>query len=373
MFEELDEKKYHVLSPGKKRALVLLIVFFIVVCAPLLGFLYYKFAVRRPSQFVDELTYEVKKGATLSEITNDLYNLGALNSKVLFNFYLYLNKIDQNIQAGMYVIPAGVSVVELADLLQHGVNDVEVRFIEGWRVEEYAREATKKFSHIDYKDFLSVAKNYEGYLFPDTYMFNLEIQEEEMVDTLLSTYEKRTRDLFTAENLAGVGLTEEEVIIFASIVEREAMKEEDRPIVAGILIKRWRENMPIGADATTQYAVAVDKFCVPDSCRSEGVLCSLPEEVGYCQQELTKEQAMEIDWWPKELTQYDLDFDSFYNTRKNPGLPPKPISNPGISSIRSVLEYEDTNYYYYLHDEEGNTYFAKDLETHEENIAKYLN
>ena len=373
MVEQSSEKKYHTLSEVQRRKILTLFVIGLMVLLPPFTLFYYKFSVTRPSQTSSENTYELRKGATVSEIATDLYSLGAVNSSFLFNFYVLWNKLDTNIQAGVYVIPAGTSIVELAEMLQHGVSDVRVTFIEGWRVEEFGREAAEKLSRIDYKDFVNAAKNQEGYLFPDTYMFNSEIQEEELIKYLKETFDNKTKDLLTDKNLSKVDLTKEEAIIFASIVEREVNAEIDRPVVAGILIKRWREDMLLGADATTQYVIAQDKYCVPASCRNGNVLCAPDVSVDSCQKELTKEQALEIEWWPEHLTAYDLEFDDPYNTRKNLGLPPKPISNPGLNAIEAVLNYKDTNYYYYLNDAEGNTHYAVTLEEHQNNIYKYLN
>ena len=145
------------------------------------------------------------------------------------------------------------------------------------------------------------------------------------------------------------GLTQDEIVTFASIVEREVAKEEDRKKVAGILIKRWRNGWPLEADATVQYAKV-------------NVKCQMLEVKG----------MKSCQWWPEELTDSDLKLDSPYNTRQNVGLPPTPISNPGLSALKAVAAPQQTPYWYYLTDDNGVTHYSKTLAEHNANIARYL-
>jgi UPF0755 protein len=210
---------------------------------------------------------------------------------------------------------------------------------------------------VGYEKFLKLAGANEGYLFPDTYFLNNDIDEAGLFKILTDTFNTKTKDILTTEALARAGLTKEQSVIFASIVEREANKSEDRPIVAGILIKRWKNNQLIGADATTQYAVAQIKA----GCTyNETKVCP------------SSDQSQTTQWWPKDLTKEDLNSDSPYNTRKVLGLPPTPISNPSIDALNAVLNYVDTNYNYYLTDKEGVTHYATTIEEHNTNVAKYL-
>jgi UPF0755 protein len=340
MENELDPNKFHVFDDRKKKLLVVIVLFFCAVILPILSLFYYKFAVRRPSQTFKEITFEIRKGDSVSEISSKLSDLEAINSEFLFNLYIFMNKKDSNIQAGVYTISAGTSIVDLVAQFQHGTNDIKITFLEGWRIEEFARLACNSLSHIDYQQFVDIAKQHEGYLFPDTYFFADEIQEEELINTLLETFKQKTQDILTNEALTAVGLTKDQAIIFASIVEREVRTLEDRRIVAGILINRWESGMKLDADATTQYAVAVNR--------------------------------VNIDWWPNDLTFAELSFESPYNTRAVVGLPPTPISSISLSALKAVLEYKQTDYLYYLTDEDGVTHYAETLDGHNANISKYL-
>ncbi|MFZ5424544.1 MAG: endolytic transglycosylase MltG [Patescibacteria group bacterium] len=354
---ELDPEKYH--SFKVKNKLVYLVVVLIFVLSGLVASIkYYEFAVNRAAQTVDESTFDIKKGEGISTISENLFSAGLINSPNIFKIYLYLNNLSSKIQAGVYTIPAGTSVVELAELFQHGTNDKSVTLIEGWRVEEFAIKLTDEFENIDYATFVSQARRYEGYLFPDTYSFASDVGAVEVLNKLVSTFETKTEDILTDENLAKAGLTKEEAVIFASILEREVNTNEDMPIVAGILIKRWRNGELIGADATTQYAVAT----VDTDCTAADDLTVCPGET----------EARAITWWKSDLYQTDLAYESPYNTRLRAGLPPTPISNPGLASIEAVINHVPTSYNYYLTDADGVTHYAETLEQHNLNISTYL-
>ena len=128
-------------------------------------------------------------------------------------------------------------------------------------------------------------------------------------------------------------MSENEVIILASILEREEPDVNERPIVAGILIGRYLAGELLGADATTQYVFGTNK-----------------------------------DFWPKNLTQEQLDNANPFNTRKVVGLPPQAISNPGFNAISSVINYKESPYNYYMHDKKGVVHYAKTLDEHNQNI-----
>src|SRR3990167_6061062 len=341
--EELDPKKFHVLDSKTKWKYIFITLVVSLFVLPFAFYKYYVLAINRPSQSGKEITFEIKRGDGVSEISDSLYEKGSINSSVLFKAYLIVNKLHTNVQAGVYKIPAGSNVIQISSMFQKGTNDIKVTFLEGWRVEEFAREAGKRFEKIDYEKFVSLAKNDEGYLFPDTYFFNVDVSEESILNALKANFISKTKDILTDLALTKADLTKGETIILASIVEREVSKEDDRPIVAGILISRYKNGIKLDADATVQYSVA-----------------------------RIKENSTTFNWWALNLSNNDLLTDSPYNTRKSIGLPPTPISNPGLSAIKSVLNYKTSLYNYYLTDKDGITHFAKTLEEHTDNVRKYL-
>lgn len=359
MEKERDPEKFHVLDNKKKNLLFIISAVLVFIFVPLLSFYYIKFAINRPAQTVDEHTIEIEPGWSVARISQELYANDSINSRALFTFYVLFNNLEKNIQAGIYTIPAGTSIKELANLLQHGTNDLSVTFLEGWRVEQFALKASENFKDVDYEDFVLLASDDEGYLFSDTYVFPSDITPTEMIEHLKETFNKKTEDVLAKEALDEVGLDKEEVVILASIVEREVADPVDRSLVAGVLVKRYQEGKPLGADATVQYYAPFLRIgCDLES--SSSSIC--PKE----------EVAREIDWWPYSLTQSELDYDSEYNTRKNTGLPPTPISSISISALEAVLNNKQTVYNYYLTDAEGTTHFSETLQGHENNIDLYL-
>ena len=178
-----------------------------------------------------------------------------------------------------------------------------------------------------------------GYMFPDTYLIPQDATAGAIISIFTGAFDKKVTADMRAD-IRSAGMTLESVVILASIVEREGLTDEDRPVIAGILLNRLEIGWPLQADATLQYAL------------------------GY--------QAQEKTWWKKVLTDDDKKVKSPYNTYTNPGLPPGPISNPGIASIRAVIYPKKTEYMYYLHDPTGAVHYAKTLEEHNANVARYL-
>ena len=358
MAEDLDPEKYHVLTPKKKKLVVFFLLFLFLFFIPLMSLIYYKSAVHRPSQTAKEANFEIGSGDDVFEIAQMLYEKEAINSEFLFIFYVFLKRSDTNIQAGTYKIPAGTSLVTLVDMLKNGRNDISLTFLEGWRLEQFAIYASQKLKNFNYQDFMEIAKPYEGYLFPDTYFFNLDAEEEEVFNKLRDTFDKKTASILKGEDLDKVGLSKQEAVIFASMVEREVSNPEDAPVVAGILIKRWREGMKLDVDATTQYSVVYKRLCGGDGSDTP----CIP----------TLEDVYDVDWWPHNLTREELDTENPYNTRAVVGLPPTPISSFSLSSLSAVINYEKTPYYYYLTGKDGVMRYAVSLREHEQNISNYL-
>jgi UPF0755 protein len=359
MPDPLDPQKFHIMSLQQKKLLYVLSLVFIFIIFPICVYKYYRFAITRPSQMDKTIDFEIKKGKSVTEISDELYKRGIINSSFLFNVYVFTNGYEKNLQAGTYAINPGVTIKELTTIFQHGVNDTRITFLEGWRVEEFAREASQKFKNIDWSDFVTKAGQYEGYLFPDTYYFRDDVEEQDLISTLRNTFDEKTKDILTNNAVAETGLTKEQVIILASIVEREVNSNEDRPIVAGILMKRLKEGIKLDADATTQYAIAISKLCPINAPFS-------------CPMQMKLDAMNTFNWWQTTLSAEDINSPSPYNTRVNTGLPPTPISAVSLSSIKAILNSKKTEYYFYLTDSQGITHYAKTLEEHNTNIQKYL-
>jgi len=280
--------------------------------------------------------FVVRRGEGVREITRRLKRDGLIRDQIVFFLLIKKLGIDQNLQAGDFRLSPAMDATTIAKTLTLGSFDVWITILEGWRNEEIALKLASELS-LPEAEFLKYAQ--EGYMFPDTYLIPKEATAAAVVKILRENFDKKfNQDL--QKEAERKGLTPKEVLILASILEKEARGEEDRNIIAGILLKRFKNNWPLQADATLQYVL------------------------GY--------QPLEHSWWKKNLTEEDKKIKSPYNTYLNLGLPPTPISNPGLASIKAVINPEESDYWYYLHDPEGGVHFARTIKEHEENITKYL-
>lgn len=290
--------------------------------------------------------FVVSRGLTAEQISKKLEEQKIIRSGIVFKFYIQFKGFSQKIKAGEYSLSPSDNMYEIAEKLIRGPDLVWVTFPEGLRMEEVgirlARELEVQDLQSFYEDFLKAAKDKEGYLFPDTYLFPRETLPSQAVSLFYNNF-KRKISLFE-EDISRSSLSLKEVTILASIIERETRTDDERPIVAGILLKRLKAGWPLQTDATVQYAVG-SKNC--------------------------EEKPLDCKWWPI-LTKADLGIESKFNTYKHLGLPPSPIANPGLSSIKSVIYPKETSYWFYLHDEEGKIYYASSLEEHQRNINLYL-
>ncbi|MBI2017521.1 endolytic transglycosylase MltG [Candidatus Daviesbacteria bacterium] len=280
----------------------------------------------------------ISKGQSLSQIADQLKKSGIIKSSWMFQMYVRQKGLGNKLQAGLFKVSPSMDSSEIIKVLTQGPEGIWVRLIEGWRVEEMAEEVEKQLN-VDKKEFLKLAK--EGYMFPDSYLFPRQASAEYVVSTLKNTFDQKfTKDL--RSKIKAQGLTLDQGVILASIVEREGRSQEVRRMVASILLKRFKIEMGLNADATVQYIL------------------------GYQEDENPPAGG----WWKRHLTRDDLKVASPFNTYIHSGLPPKPIANPSLSSLQAVAEADSsTLYLYYYHDSKGNSHYGKTLEEHNANIA----
>jgi UPF0755 protein len=281
--------------------------------------------------------FVIKQGEPLDTIVNNLDKEGLIRNKIIF--YLIVKKlgIERKIQAGDFKLSENMSAQELATNLTHGTVDIWLTLIEGMRKEELAQAISKS---LDIPEIEIIRTSKEGYIFPDTYL----VPKNATSETVLSIVNKNFKTKFDEKlhtQAKNKKLSEKQVLILASLVEREARLPATREKIAGIILKRYLADWPLQIDATVQYIL------------------------GY--------QPGERSWWKKELTEEDLKIVSPYNTYINRGLPPEPICNPSLSSIQAVVNANpDTPYWYYITDSQGVMHYAVTLEEHESNVQKYL-
>lgn len=287
-------------------------------------------------------------------IGKDLEKKGVIHSAT--DFFCYIRKIEagNKIQAGYYEIQLPVTLEQVVPLLQNSrIPTVRITIPEGLRMDEIAERIdtgmskdneVKKFSKTEFlgltedKEYIASlphtqgAKSLEGFLFPDTYEFAKNATAKEIIDILTSTFSRKTTT--TAPLDGSKTFTPYQVLVMASIIEKEAGKSfEEKQMVAGILEKRYKNNWLLQVDATFLY----DK----------------------------KD-------WKAPITLQDKASNSAFNTYKHLGLPPTPICNPGLESIRAVLEPKESAYWFYLHGLDGNIRYGRTIEEHNRNISLYL-
>ena len=292
------------------------------------------------------LIVKIEKGSSADIVADQLYGQKLIKSPFIFKLYLKQNNLSDKIKAGNIVVQENYDLKKIVQTLVDGKSvELSVTIPEGWTVKQIAENLEKlnltkadeflsciKTCEFDY-DFLP--KGYlEGYLYPDTYFVNIaSYSDKRFISRMIDTLNNRLSNADWSTIKKGKH-TFEQIMIMASIIEREEPTAKERPITADILWSRFDNKVGLGADATVLYALG----------RTKG-----------------------------GLTYNDLQTDSPYNTRKYRGLPPTPISNPDITSIRAAIYPKDTDYFYYLHDSEGKVHYAKNLSGHNENKRKYIN
>jgi len=284
------------------------------------------------------VSVEITKGQGVKEIAQKLHDVGVLPSKTAL-YWLSLTQ-RKPLQAGLYRFEVGQSVEDIYTTLASGsVYEEKVTIPEGWRTEQIAQMFYKK-GLVDYEAFMSVADGKEGTLFPDTYRVAKNTTAQTVIDMMVQNFTKRTQELHPTPDQ----------LILASMVEREAKNDEDRPIIASVFNNRLKVGMKLESDVTVEYGLDSDKLALQ-----------------------TKENINDFVFWTPLKAGESKTAKSTYNTYKIAGLPPTPISNPGIKSIQAVMTPDKSDYYFFLADKDGKAHFAKTKAQHDDNIRKYLN
>lgn len=322
-----------------KKLFVLLIFAFLIFVG---GFVWWSGAIKAPSRDETEKRVVITRGSSASQIGNELKQGGIVKNSFAFKFYVHATGASKDIQAGEYNLSSNLKLREVVDRLLDGPSEIWVTIPEGLRREQVAEKFVSTFGLLEAagstfrSDFLAKTQNSEGYLFPDTYLLPKDASAAAVANLMTATFGKRVTSEMR-DDLAQTGLALDEAVTLASLVERETLSNEERPVVAGIILNRLEADWPLQVDAAVQYAVGKPG-----------------------------------DWWPRPLASSDLAVNSFYNTYEFTGLPPGPIASPGLSSIKAAIYPENSDYWFYLHDSDGEIHYAETLEEHNLNIARYL-
>ncbi|MEK9147533.1 MAG: endolytic transglycosylase MltG [Patescibacteria group bacterium] len=308
--------------------------------------------------------FEIKQGQSLSKILNEAKDKGLIKSNISLLLYAVLSGIDREIQFGVYELKPGMNSYDFL-LMISGKGDYVIKgnkitILEGYTIDDIFNVFQKNDIDINYDIFINIDNNLrkkysflqdipenaslEGFLFPDTYYISEQLVKnngklilEKFLDNFESKITNEIKNGFEKQ-----GLNFYKGLILASIVESEVWNKNDKPIVASVLLNRLRVKMPLQVDSTIIYSL-----------KSNGNNNFLTPK--------------------KTLGEQFLDTKSLYNTYKNSGLPPGPISNPGLDSLLSVANAPDTSFWYYLSKQDtGETIFSKNLDEHNKNRFKYL-
>jgi UPF0755 protein len=287
-----------------------------------------------PSDFIAPTAVTIDSGTSVKAITAELAAAKVVRSESLLYYILLFFYEPSDVKASTYVFDTPLSTREVAERLVIGEFDNDlIRFThyEGERATSIADNAEATLIDFDKEVFLARAVPLEGKLYPETYYIPKTFSADELIDIMLQTFAEETEDVQPLIDASSLSF--EEVLVLASILEREANSPESMRIVSGILQGRVEAGMPLQADASVEYI-------------------------------LNKPL--------KELTPDDLKIDSPYNTYLNRGLPPTPIGNPGRTAIMAVLQPEITDYVFYITDPEGTFHYAVTYDEHKQNIERYL-
>jgi UPF0755 protein len=315
---------------NKKLALRICVT---VICLVAILFL---FTFRAPAAFPDPAVVVISDGMSLTNVARTLKKNNIIRSSFLFtNSVIFLN-YERKIKGGEYYFEKPLNVIQIAKRVSQGdynIDQLKTTIPEGSSISDISLILKKQYPLFDSVHFVTLAQGKEGYLFPDTYYFGANASPERIIDALTMTFNKKIQQPEVAKAIADSGKSLSDIITMASILEGEARQTNTRQIVAGILWERLNRGIPLQVDAAFKYV-----------------------------------NGKTTD----ELTLSDLKIDSPYNTYLYRGLPPTPISNPGLDSIMAAATPIKTDYLYFLTDREGVMHYAKTLEEHAENKNQYL-
>lgn len=319
----------------KKLLLPSLCVLFIlfVICV----YYWWRTSVSSPVNLTNpqSVSFTITKGEPASSVISRLKRHQLIKSELASKIYLKLHRLDGRIKPGAYLVSPGVPLSELIAVLTSGPKDLWVTIPEGWRREQIASRLNAGLTSFNVEEFIHLTADSEGFLFPDTYLIPAEASPSAVLNLMLSNFSKKTL-------LSPASSEAKDIVTLASLIEREAKADGERPVIAGILTKRLSAGWPLQIDATVQFARD------SENCKTQILNCKYWEPI------------------------YDTRYPSVYNTYLHTGLPPGPISNPGLASISAAKSPTSSPYWYYLHDSSGQIHFANDLAQHNSNIDKYL-
>jgi UPF0755 protein len=287
-----------------------------------------------PYHFKPNSTITIEDGEILKKVATKLKQNNLIRSETLFVVSMILQNKDKKVVPGEYLFDKPISIFEIEERITQGKFGFPFKSVtlkEGLTLEQMGSILDRTFPNFDYELFLEKTSAFEGFYFPDTYIFPENVKTVKVIETIQNTFQLKIREIEPLINASKRSL--DEIIIMASIVEKEATADS-RQEVANILWHRIDINMPLQVDATFVYSIDKHSFNV------------------------TKAEMR--------------DKDNPYNTYVHLGLPPTAISNPGIESIKAAANQQPTENIFFLTGRDGEMYYAVTHDEHVKNKAKYL-
>lgn len=301
-----------------------------------------------------EQPFTIQSGESVNSVAFRMEENGLIRDAAAFRLYLIYAGIDQTMQAGTYSLNPGLTPLEIANIIQNPLSQ-EVTFVilAGWRAEEIANLLPTSGLSVTPGEFMALVKapvglqlpagletgkSLEGFLAPGEYLLRRDISTQVLVQSLIDRFEQElTPDMRAGFERQGLSLSQ--AVTLASIVEKEGVVDDEHPMIASVFLNRLAIGMKLDSDPTVQYAL------------------------GYNQDQHT--------WWTNPLSFADLQTDSAFNTYVYAGLPPHPISNPGLSALQAVAYPAQSPYYYFRArcDGSGLHAFARTYEEHLQNAC----
>lgn len=277
--------------------------------------------------------FTIKDGQSLQEITYSMVGENVVKYGFVFRTHVIFLGGENRVIAGDYLLDKKEGPADLAYRVVNGefhLDPIRITIPEGWNIFEIGDYLSKTLVNFNMTEFVNLAKEKEGYLFPDTYFVTPTIKPITVIDRMQKNFNEKVPKI---PGLSTTTYPIKDVISMASILEREARTMENRRIIAGILWKRLQIGMPLQVDASFDYINGKSS---------------------------------------EELTLDDLKIDSPYNSYLYKGFPPTPIGNPGEDSIIAAINPIKTNYLFFLSSKEGKMHYAITFEEHKKNKEKYL-
>lgn len=276
----------------------------------------------------------ISRGASASDISERLSEAHIIKHPVVLQLVLRISGMSSRVKSGAYLFSTPENVFVIANRLAtgaYGLPLARITFPEGMTARDIAKRAVTELPLVLADDILTLGKLHEGYLFPDTYFFQPDATAPAIVDTMRANFDTKIAPLMPDVKASGHSIMD--IVIMASLVEKEARTIENRRIVAGVLWNRLNLGMPLQVDAVFGY-------------------------------------IFNRDTYSPSFT--DLKVNSPYNTYTHTGLPPGPIANPGLESLRAALYPAKTKYLYYLTGSDTLMHYATTYAEHQSNQRNYL-